>query len=165
MRRSPRKRPCESAKVECVAPLEGSFAHPVLFSMMHCTQAHRPPVRRLQPDPAVGSAANVSTFDGDVETSRYATVMTPDPCPVGWTLTLNGKLAFFVQAIGQAHGLRLDQHKVRRVIVAGGGLVAANIGPSWLLWRMYRNEQRLPLPRKTLAKLSIEFRPLVTDRS
>ena len=91
--------------------------------------------------------------------------MTPHPCPVGRTLTLNGKLAFFVQAIGQAHGLRLDQHKVRCVIVAGGGLIPANIGLPYLLRWTCQGQERLPLLGEALAKLSIEFRPLATDRA
>ena len=129
------------------------FSDPVLFGMVRGTQAHRPTVRRLQPDSAVGASANMRTFNRNGETAGDATVMAADPRPVAWALALGGGgRACLFEPSGQAHDLRIHQDEVCLPVIANDRLVAPNIGLAHLLGRTCRSEKHLPLPGKAFTQ-------------
>ena len=117
----------------------------MLLGMMSRAQAHGPAIRRFEPDPPVSAGANVGAFDGHVEASGNAAMMTAHPSAMTGALSLGWRLGFLPQSVGQAHDLRLHQHEVRHLIVADMRLVAADIGLAHLLGWTCRSEERLPL--------------------
>ena len=58
--------------------------------MVFTAEADRPSIRRLEPDAAVGFAADMSALDGAQETTRDAAVMAPHPGTVSGTVAAVG---------------------------------------------------------------------------
>jgi hypothetical protein len=83
MRRALRKQRCKLSKVKPMAPLEPRLADLMLLPVVERTKADDPLVGRLQADPAIGSTADVSTFDWNLVTLRHAAVMPAYPRAVG----------------------------------------------------------------------------------
>ena len=65
--------------------------------MVFTAEADRPSIRRLEPDAAVGLAADVSALDRALQAARDAAVMAPHP----------GTVCGTVAAVGVARLLRL----------------------------------------------------------
>ena len=105
---------CQRAQVQAVSALELPLAKPMLLGMVRRTQAHGPAIGRLKPDTPVSAGANVGAFDGDIETTGHAAMMTADPGAMTGAFPLRGGLAFRLHSIGKPHGLRLHQDEIRR---------------------------------------------------
>ena len=67
------------AKFHPIPTLEPCLADLMLFSMVKVTKADHPSIGGLQPDPAIGPAPDVRTFDRHLPTPRYAAVMPTNP--------------------------------------------------------------------------------------
>ena len=75
----------------------------MLLGMMGRARAHGPAIGRLKPNAAVGAGADVGTFDGHVETTRHAAMMTPHPGAMTRALPLGGEIVLLLQSIGKPH--------------------------------------------------------------
>lgn len=84
-----RGRTCEDgsqlAQIESVLLLEPGLSHPMLLCVMVRTEAHDPPIGRLESCAPVGAYAYVRTFDRQPFTVWHGAVVLSDPGAVGGT--------------------------------------------------------------------------------
>lgn len=80
MRRSAGERLGEDEQVNAVSGLERALAKPVLLSVMVAAKADAPPVRRLEGNATIGSAADMGAFDRDALAAGHRAMVLSHPC-------------------------------------------------------------------------------------
>jgi hypothetical protein len=84
MGRAPREFFGYGKQFEVMPQLKGDLADSVLLGVMLVAETYYVSIRRFESDAAVGACSDVRTFNRQRCASQHYTVMTPDPCPVGW---------------------------------------------------------------------------------
>lgn len=75
VRRTPCELYCKFTHVDGVPLLELCFSSLMLLDMMCGAQADRPPVRRLETDPAIGVAVYMGTFDRQLQAGGAPSIL------------------------------------------------------------------------------------------
>ena len=86
-------------EVELIQPLEASLPDPMLLGMVRHTKADHPAIGWLQPDPAVGAASHVRTFDRNLAAPGHAAMVSTNPDAVGETGATIGLLTRALDAL------------------------------------------------------------------
>src|SRR5689334_19885038 len=87
--RSPSELPRERQQINRVPLLKRPLADPMLLAVVELTKADCPPVRRLEPGPAIGSRAHMRAFDRLAPAAAHAAVMAPHPGAMARTASID----------------------------------------------------------------------------